>query len=67
VGEKAGIIHDLHDKFLWDTNYSNKVMEMKEMGKKEAEKEYKTELNVKSKEMEQQLKNMKDQYEVLIS
>lgn len=42
VAEKAGLIHGIKNEIKKTSEYSNKVLEMQEMGKREAEFEYKS-------------------------
>ena len=41
IEEKAHLIHDLKDELKKNTEHVNKVIELKEMGKREAEINYK--------------------------
>ena len=45
--EKANLIHVINDELKRTTEQANKINEMKEMGKKEAEFQYKKMLNEK--------------------
>ena len=60
IEEKANLIHGLNDKLKQTSEHANKVLEMKEMGKKEAELNYKMIMSEKQEEFERKLRNMKE-------
>ncbi len=66
IGEKAQLIHQLKDEMNKNSETSNKIKEMMEIGKKEAEFVYKRETFSKTNDHKQQIKNLKEQYDHLI-
>lgn len=66
VEEKGHLIHDLKDELKKTSEHYNKISEMKDMGKREAELHYKQLLNDKQAEYKQTQRNIKDQYQHLL-
>ena len=67
IEEKAHLIHGLKDQLKKTSEHSNKVTELKEMGKREAEMQYKMIVNEKQAEYKHDMKNIKEQYEHLLT
>jgi hypothetical protein len=67
IEEKAHLIHGLKDELKKTSEHFNKITEMSDLGKREAEMQYKQTLNEKQIEYKNKMKNVKDQYEHLIA
>lgn len=67
IREKAHLIHGLNAQLKKTSEHSNKITEMRELGKREAEFEYKCVLNEKQAQHKSGIKNLKDQYEHLLN
>lgn len=64
--EKAHLIHGIKDELKKTSEHYNKLTEMQDMGRREAELQYRMILNEKKNEYKQASKNVKEQYEHLI-
>eukprot|EP00347_Sterkiella_histriomuscorum_P016482 403353010 len=65
--ERAHLIHGLKDELKKTSEHFNKVSELKDMGKREAEMQYKFQLSQMQEEYENSMRNIKEQYSHLIS
>ena len=66
IEEKASIIHQLKETIARNSDMANRINEMKELGKQEAEFEYKKQFSDQLKEHKQELRNVTAQYEHLL-
>lgn len=60
IEEKAHLIHGLKDELKKTSEHYNKISEMKDMGKREAELQYKQALNQKQTDYKVTMKNIKE-------
>ena len=60
IEEKAHLIHGLKDELKKTSEHFNKISEMKDMGKREAELQYKHMLNEKQNEYKLTMKNINE-------
>jgi hypothetical protein len=60
------LILDIKDELLKNSEHLNKVSELKDMGKREAELSYKEQFNERQAIFKSEIKNLKEQYEHLI-
>lgn len=66
IEEKASIIHKLKETIARNTDINSKINEMKELGKQEAELEYKKQFAEQLKEHRQEVRNVTEQYEHIL-
>ena len=66
IKEKSRIIHGLKTTIQQTQNHQSKVMEMKQMGQREAEFHAKQDMHERSEKYKQEIKNIKEQYEHII-
>ncbi|CDW90581.1 UNKNOWN [Stylonychia lemnae] len=66
IEEKAHLIHGLKEELKKNSEHHNKISEMKDMGKREAELMYKQQLNDKQIDYKKTMKNINEQYDHLI-
>ena len=67
IEEKAHLIHGLKNELRKTSEHFNKFTELKEMGKREAEMQYKMTVNERQAEYEANKKNLEEQYEHLLA
>ncbi len=60
IEEKAHLIHGLKGELKKTSEHYNKISEMKDMGKREAELQYKQALNQKQTDYKVTMKNIKE-------
>jgi hypothetical protein len=63
IQEKSKVLHGLKKTIHQSQEHTNKVMEMKGMGKREAEFEYKKELQDRTDQQDEEMRNLKMQFE----
>lgn len=66
IEDKAHLLHDMKDELKKTSEHFNKASELKDIGKREAEMQYKREYNRSVQGHEQAMKNMQEQYEHLM-
>lgn len=67
LGSKGKLIHGVKKEIAKTSETHNKLQEMKEIGKREAELHYKQEYASLSSEHKTEMTNLKDQYEYILS
>lgn len=65
--EKADVVHKLNTSIVQKVSNTEKVNEMKDLGKREAEIKYNTIKSQISNEHKKEITNLKEQYEYLLS
>jgi trans-aconitate methyltransferase len=66
IEEKAGIVHKLKETIVKNTEQQNKINEMKDIGKREAEFEYKKQYYEQLKQHKKEVDNLTQQYTHLL-
>lgn len=65
--EKANVVHNLNKSIVKKVNNYERVNEMKDLGKREAEITYKSIVDEQKSQHKKELSNLKSQYEYLLS
>lgn len=60
IEDKAHLLHDMKEELKKTSEHFNKATELKDIGKREAEMQYRQEYNRSLQEYEQNMANMKD-------